>query len=86
MVCLNAEPFVDQSAEYGVTVKVAPIFPKTQILDALLQIAAQGQLRIFIEHLLPLTDFRRAHQLSETGRVRGKIVMQIRQSDGSLVA
>ena len=36
MVCLSAEPFVDRSAEYGVTVKPAPILPRRDILDALL--------------------------------------------------
>jgi NADPH:quinone reductase-like Zn-dependent oxidoreductase len=86
MVCLNAEPFVDEGAEHGVTVKVAPILPKAEILDALLKMMDKRQLRVFIEHLLPLPQFRRAHELSQSGHVRGKIVMEIRKPDGSLVA
>lgn len=86
MVCLNAEPFVDRSAEYGVTVKTAPILPKREILESLLRMMAAGQVRSVVEKTLPITDFRQAHELSETGHVRGKIVMLIRNDDGTPVA
>ena len=41
MVCLAAEPIVDLSAEYGVTVVQAPILPRSDILDSLLGMAAE---------------------------------------------
>ncbi len=83
MVCLMAEPYADRSAEFGVTAKGAPILPRKDILESLTALAAEGRLRAFIEHNLPITDFRRAHELSETWRVRGKIVLRIRNPDGS---
>ncbi len=83
MVCLMAEPYTDRSAEYGVTVKAAPILPRKDILESLVALAAQGKLRVFIEHTLPITDFARAHELSQSWRVRGKIVLQVRKKDGS---
>jgi len=86
MVCLNAEPFIDRSREFDVTVKLAPIFPKREILEALLQMAGTGELRAVVHKLLPITDFARAHELSETGHMRGKVVMQIRHAEGTLVA
>lgn len=86
MVCLSAEPFTDRGAEHGVTVKQAPILPRRDILDALLKMMAEGSLRVPIEATLPFSDFRRAHELSQTGRVRGKIVLALRNPDGSLAA
>lgn len=86
IVCLNAEPFVDRGAEFGVTVKVAPILPKPSILESLLAMVEAGELRPAVDKTLPITEFARAHELSETGHVRGKIVMLIRNSDGTPVA
>lgn len=86
MVCLNAEPFINRSSDFDVTVKSAPIFPKREILESLLQMVRAGELRVIVDKQLPITDFTHAHELSETGHVRGKIVMQLRHADGTLVA
>ena len=83
MVCLAAEPFVDQSAEYGVTVVQAPILPRRDILDSLLGMAAEQTLRVFVEQVLPITEFRQAQELSQSGHVRGKIVLQLRGPNGT---
>lgn len=84
MVCLMAEPFTNRSAEYGVTVEQAPILPRSDILAALLKMMADGSLRIPIETTLPFSDFRRAHEMSQTGRVRGKVVLRLRNAGGTL--
>lgn len=50
--------------------------------EQLAQIAAlidAGKLRAVISTVLPLAEAARAHQLSEAGHVRGKIVLQIRE-------
>jgi NADPH:quinone reductase-like Zn-dependent oxidoreductase len=86
MVCLSAEPFVDRSAECGVTVKQAPIIPTRDILDALLKMATDGSLRVPVEATLPFSDFRSAQELSQAGHVRGKIVLDLRQPDGTPAA
>ena len=86
MVCLNAEPFVDRSTEYGVTVKTAPILPRPEILESLVRMVAAGEIRSVVDKTLPITDFARAHELSETGHVRGKVVMLIRHPDGTPIA
>jgi len=82
MVCLMAEPYTDRCAEYGVTVKGAPILPRKDILESLVALVAQGKMRVFIEHDLPITEFQRAQEISETWRVRGKIVLEVRKADG----
>lgn len=86
MVCLSAEPYTDRGAEFGVTVMQAPILPRRDILDALLAMVADGSMRVPVQETLPFSQARRAHELSQTGRVRGKIVLQLRNADGSIAA
>jgi len=86
LVCLTAAPFKDRGDEFGITVKIAPILPRRDILDQLLQMMKDGALRSAVEQTLPVTDFRQAHDASETGHVRGKVVMLIRNDDGTPVA
>jgi len=86
MVCLMAEPFKDRSAEFGVKVEQAPVLPRRDILDALMKMLADGSMRVPIEAVLPISEFRKAHELSQTGRTRGKVVLQLRKPDGSLAA
>ncbi len=86
MVCLSAEPFTDRGAEHGVTVTQAQVLPRRDILHSLLTMMADGSLRVPIEETLLFSDFRRAHERSQTGRVRGKIVLQLRNADGTVAA
>jgi NADPH:quinone reductase-like Zn-dependent oxidoreductase len=86
MVCLSAEPFTDRSAEYGVTVVRSQVLPRRDILEAMLKMVADGTMRVPIQETLPFSEFRRAHELSQTGRVRGKIVLTLRNADGSIAA
>ncbi|MBN9081440.1 MAG: hypothetical protein BGP04_24455 [Rhizobiales bacterium 62-17] len=75
MVCLVAAPFEDRSAEFGVKVMVAQIVPKKESLVALVELAASGALRVPVEEQLPLADFKTAHEQSQTGHMRGKLIM-----------
>ncbi|GAA5171052.1 MULTISPECIES: zinc-binding dehydrogenase [Amycolatopsis] len=36
-----------------------------------------GRVRVHVARVLPLADAAKAHELSETGRVRGKIVLTV---------
>ncbi|HKA69656.1 MAG TPA: NADP-dependent oxidoreductase [Actinomycetes bacterium] len=44
-------------------------------LTALTDLAERGRLRVRVDTVLPLAEASRAHELSETGRVTGKIVL-----------
>lgn len=83
MVCLSAEPYENRGAEFGVTVVQAQILPRRDILESLLSMAAARELRVFVEQVLPITEFRQAQELSQSGHVRGKIVMQLRGPNGT---
>lgn len=49
--------------------------PTQADLAHLAELVDRGSLRPFVQAVLPLTDAARAHELSESGRVRGKIVL-----------
>lgn len=50
---------------------------KSQDLAHLARLAEQGRMRPEIQEVFPLEKIRQAHELSETGRVRGKLVVRL---------
>ena len=46
-------------------------------LEALADLAATGALRPHVSHVFPLADAARAHELGETGRTQGKLVLTV---------
>jgi len=50
---------------------------KAEDLAVLSRLVDQGRLRPEIQEAFPLERVHQAHDLSETGRVRGKIVLRI---------
>jgi NADPH:quinone reductase-like Zn-dependent oxidoreductase len=52
------------------------------VLSRIGELVASGEVRVEIAELLPLSDVRRAHELSEAGHTRGKIVLQIGSQAG----
>lgn len=51
--------------------------PSAQQLAEINRLIEAGKLKIHIETVLPLSEVKKAHQLSQSGRTRGKIVLQI---------
>lgn len=78
MACLNAAPFEDRHEAFGVAVKVAQVFPDRAVLDALLDRVRSGAIRPTVEKVLRFEDYAEAQRLSDTGHVRGKIVLTLR--------
>ena len=46
-------------------------------LEALAQMVAEGRLKVHVDTVLPLAEARKAHELSQSGHTRGKIVLEI---------
>jgi NADPH:quinone reductase-like Zn-dependent oxidoreductase len=61
----------------GVTGKYIANRPNGQGLRELAKLVEAGKLRPIVETLLPLAETRKGHELSQTGHVRGKIVLQV---------
>jgi NADPH:quinone reductase-like Zn-dependent oxidoreductase len=60
-------------------VRVAAIGAKTIVsqLDEMAALIDRGLLRPIVTEILPLSEARKAHELSQTGHARGKIVLQV---------
>ncbi len=72
----NAPP--DEAArERGVRAELLVMGPSTEQLSRIAQLIADGDVRVEITHLVRLTEIRRAHELSESGHTRGKIILTV---------
>jgi NADPH:quinone reductase-like Zn-dependent oxidoreductase len=49
--------------------------PSNKQLREINQLIAEGKLKPHVATVLPLSEVRKAHQLSESGRTRGKIIL-----------
>jgi NADPH:quinone reductase-like Zn-dependent oxidoreductase len=61
------------------SVEAARVFckPSAQQLAEINRLIDEDKLKVHIETVLPLTEVKKAHQLSQSGRTRGKIVLQV---------
>ena len=51
--------------------------PNAEQLARIAELVASGEVRVEISEVLPLTEVQRAHELSESGHTRGKIVLTV---------
>jgi len=75
IVCLVAAPFEDLGAQYSVKVMVPQVLSDPAALTQIIALVAAGKLRPCVEHVLPLSDFAKAQEMSQTGHARGKTVL-----------
>ena len=77
LVSSAGTPSADIALESGVAAAFVFCKPNAQQLAQINSLIAEGKLKIHIETVLPLTEVKKAHQLSQSGRTRGKIVLQV---------
>jgi NADPH:quinone reductase-like Zn-dependent oxidoreductase len=63
--------------DHRLWVKPLAMTPSSDQLTRIAELAASGAVRVEIAEQLGLADVRRAHALSESGHVRGKIVLTV---------
>jgi NADPH:quinone reductase-like Zn-dependent oxidoreductase len=70
-------PSEEKAQEFGV--KAARVYckPNAEQLAAISALVDEGKLKAHVATVLPLIEVKKAFQLSESGRTRGKIVLQI---------
>ena len=68
---------VAAGAERGVRVVSLLVEPDARGLEALAALVDAGQLRVELDTVLPLAQAARAHELSQAGHTRGKIVLRV---------
>lgn len=60
-----------------VDAKLVVMSPKPEQLARIAELVATGEVRVEIAEVFPLEQVRRAHELSESGHTRGKIILSL---------
>ena len=84
LVYLIAKPFNDVSAKFDVETRQATVLNRTENLHQVMGLAASGVLSPNVSQSLPLIEFRDAFHLVESGRARGKVVLELRNAPNQL--
>ena len=77
LVSLVESPSESAAAEHGVRSALVGAYPRADILAEVAGLIDAGTLRPVVGHILPLSEARQAHIMSESLHTRGKIVLQI---------
>jgi NADPH:quinone reductase-like Zn-dependent oxidoreductase len=77
LVSAVSPPSEDEAKTHGVRVGMVQVVPNAAQLAEVASLVDAGKLKPSVETILPLAEFQRAHELSQSGRTRGKIVLQI---------
>ena len=77
LVTAVQSPSEEKAQEFDV--KAARVYckPNAEQLAAIGKLVDEGSLKAHISTILPLAEVKKAHQLSKSGRTRGKIVLQV---------
>lgn len=77
IVTIASPPPEEAARERGARAALLVAKANTEQLERIGELVAAGEVRVEVSELLPLTDARRAHELSETGHARGKIILRV---------
>ena len=83
LVSLVQPPSENKAKEHGVRGIRLGVRPNGQDLVEIAKIVDAGKLAPVIDRILPLSEARRAHELSQSGHTRGKIVLPVKNGDGT---
>ncbi len=78
MTYINAAPIPDEKPRDDVTVANAPVAYDTSALESLAAMVDSGAVKPQVSTVMPLDEAVAAYDLSQTGHVRGKIVLRMR--------
>ena len=76
LVTTVAPPSNEKAEKFGVRIAMVSVIPSAQQLGEINRLIDAGKLKTHVATVLPLAEVRKAHQLSESGRTRGKIILQ----------
>src|SRR6267378_43346 len=83
LVSLVQPPSEEKAKELGVRATMLGAQPSGAQLEEIAKIIDSGRLVPVIDRILPLSEVRRAHELSQSGHTPGKIVLRIINGDGT---
>src|SRR5437764_1533476 len=77
LVSIVAPPSADEAAKHSVRSAFFSAHPSSSQLSEIAKLVDAGKLKPIVETVLPLSEARRAHELSEKGHARGKTVLKV---------
>jgi len=77
LVSIASKPNQDTANKYGVRCEYASAGPNAHILNELRSLIEMGQLRPVIDKVFRLEDAKQAQNYSQSGKARGKIVLEV---------
>ena len=77
LVTIASAPPEEAAQERGARAELLIMSPSSEQLARIAELVAAGEAHVEITELLPLTEVQRAHELSESGHTRGKIVLTV---------
>lgn len=77
LVSTAEPPSADEAVKYPVRSAMVTARPNTAQLTKIAELFDRGSIRPIVETILPLSDAKNAHDLSEAHHVRGKIVLAV---------
>src|SRR5437763_2395135 len=83
VVSLVQPPSEEKAKELGVRAAILAAQPNGAQLAEIANIADSGKLTPVINRILPLSEARRAHELSQSGHTHGKIALRVENGDGT---
>lgn len=77
LVSIVGPPSAEEAAAHGVRQASVFVQPSATQLTELAKLVESGKIGPIVEIVLPLSEARHAHELSQTGHTRGKIVLRV---------
>lgn len=78
LVSIVQPPKADKMKEFGVNAKVFLVMPNGPQLAEIARLIDAGKVTPHVSAKLPLEEAAKAHELSQTGKTRGKIVLEVK--------
>src|SRR5207244_6117432 len=76
LVTIAGGPPEEAARQRGVRAELLVMSPKREQLERIAELVADGDVHVEISEL-PLSEIQRAHELSESGHARGKLVLTL---------
>ena len=77
LVTIAAAPPEEAARERGARAELLVMNAGPEVLSQVAELVAAGDVHVELSEVLPLTQVQRAHELSESGHARGKIVLTV---------
>src|SRR6266566_4628786 len=84
LVSLVQPPSEEKAKELGVRAAIIGAQPNGAQLAEIAKIIDSGKLTPIINRFIPLSEARRAHELTQSGHSHGKIALRVKNGDGTL--